>query len=419
MKKINLTLLGSLCAFFGLITANLLVAQDARVYYEGTYYRGPYIDLNIGETTFVTSDGDEISIRIYNSNAAIKVTCLDKLLYQWGTAPTNFFIYTERDFPEVFGTDQYENVRLKVECLQKANSYQELPQPDIFVSFDYSSSNPNPENDSHLLPLDPDHRMLVLRRAFLWENSEDLGGFHGPYGDVKIGSYNPIVLSYSEEVLVQNTLLWNRSELIKHKSDLPGPIWSGYAEANPPPIPSYPDPYDEWIDGPFGCIYSNIAVMDWGTNPSQNESVGIIISEADSPDSFMGKSQFAITPFMEGPIIVKVWGFGWVVLENIWVPASGKELTVAQSNVYWYGSWDGVYPVNVYGPQNPAIPCESCPGSQFRPFTDAQFWNFHNDARFDGYKVGLMGSKFPAAILNRPRTYIATDKEKPAVLGKR
>lgn len=392
--------------FLALLSSLSGQGQDARIYFEGTYYNGPYRDLNLGQTVFVNSDGDAISIRIFNPNVALKVTKVDGNFNPL-PIPAYYFIYTDRDFPEVFGTDQYSDINLRVECIPRANTWRELPQPQIYVPFDITNSNPHPENDAYLKPFVAGHRMLVLRRAFIWENSEAIGGLHGPYGDVKIEVYPPGLLSYSEEYLAANWPALSPGNILSG-SDLPGPIWSGYA-----PI-FYPDPYDEWVDGPFGCLYSNIAVWDWDA-PGAVQSIGICIAEADSPNAFMGKSQFAITPGMEGEILVKVWGFGFVVLENILVPDSGQEPSVAKGDVYWYGGWNGQYPVSVYGPQNPAVPCETCPGNQFRPFTNDQFWNFHNNPAFDGYTVGLLGRRFPAGVYDRPRTYCAIDG--PVVFG--
>jgi hypothetical protein len=391
-----------------LLLTGLIYSQDARFYYEGLYYNGPYIDLKIGETKYVTTDGDECCVDILNSNAAVKASTDTPHAPYLPHIPAYFFFYTESDFPEVFGTDQYENVRLKVECLPKASTYKEMPQPQIFVPFDFSSKNPHPENDHHLLEAMPGHRMLVLRRAFFWENSESIGGWHGPYGDIKIEAHNPIVLQYTDEQLVKSKSLWHPH--VYRSSDLSGPIWSGYAQA------LYPDPYDEWIDGPFGCIYSNIAVWDWGVDPNNNQEIAIIIAEADSPNEYMGKSSSSITPLTEGPILIKVWGFGWVVLENIWVP-NAKETNIDNADVYWYGGWDGIYPAHVYGPTNAAVPTETSYGSQFKPFIDDSFWKFHNNSAFDGWTVGLLGSNFPACTLDRPRTYAVSDSDKPAVFG--
>jgi|GEM_PF-4857858 hypothetical protein len=401
MKKKLPCLIGILMGIFG---PAFLFGQDARFYYEGTNYTGPYIDINLGQTVLVNSDGDAICIKILNPNVAVKATRVDG---SWDSYPTgsinNYFVYTDQDMPYVGGTNQYENINIRVECIPKANTWQDLPQPLVYVPFDISNVNPNPDNDHFLKGFEPyaGRKILALRRAYFWENSEDVGGLHGPYADIKIGAYDPAIFSNSNWL---NPDVAHIYAMPNWKSDLSGPIWSGYAPA------FYPDPYDEWIDGPFGCIYSNIVVWDWGVSGlvSDNAQIGIIVSEADgtNPEDIMGGR--TVLAGEQGLILVKVQPFGWVLLENIDI--NGLEERVSNADVYWFGGWNGQYPVSVYGPQNAAVPCETCPGNQFRPFTDSQFWSFHGNPAFDGYKVGLMGGNYPIGIYNRPRTYYAIDK---------
>ncbi len=406
MKK---GLLRLMAAAMGIFCPVFLLGQDARFYYEGTNYNGPYVNINLGETKFVNSDGDAISIQIFNPNVAIKATRVDG---GWNSYPSghiyNYFVYTEQDMPYVGGTNQYEDINIRIECLPKAASWEALPQPLVFVPFNVTNVNPNPENDHYLKSFGPyaGHKILALRRAFIWENSEDIGGIHGPYGDVKIGAFDPAIFSNPNWL---NPDVAGIYAMPGWESELPGPIWSGYA-----PI-GIPDPYDEWIDNPFGCIYSNIVVWDWGVTGqvSNNQQIGIVIAEADgtNPKDILGGQ--VVTAGEQGLILVKIHAFGWLLLENIDV--NGPEQSVSRADVYWLGGWDGQYPVSVYGPQSPAVPCETCPGHQFRPFTDSQFWNFHGNPAFDGYKVGLMGGNYPKGIYDRPRTYYAIDK--PVLFG--
>lgn len=108
---------------------------------------------------------------------------------------------------------------------------------------------------------------------------------------------------------------------------MPGPIWSGYQPA------LYPDPYHEWVDGPFGCIYSNIAVYDWDAYDAK-DSIAVAIAEADKPNSYMGSSSIGITKNTSGEILIKVRGYGFVVVENITMPVTGKEPEVSKANIY-------------------------------------------------------------------------------------
>lgn len=154
-----------------LFLANNLIAEDARFYYEGTNYTWPYKNLSLGQTVHVNSDGEAISIRIFNPNVAIKATRVDNNwnLYPYGSIK-NYFVYTEHNMPGITGTDQYSYVNLRVECIPKANKWQELPQPLIYVPFNRTDTNSNPDNDHHLIRIldhtRPDrtsnHKMLVV-----------------------------------------------------------------------------------------------------------------------------------------------------------------------------------------------------------------------------------------------------------------
>lgn len=406
MKYINTTL-------FVLFCLSITVGQDARFYYESSNYTGPYIDLTIGQVAFVNSDADAISIKILNSNAAVKAIRVDG---NWQPYPNsdlgNYFVYTEQDMPGVGGTNQYEDINIRVECLNVTLTWENLPQPSVFVPFDVSDVNPNPDNDANLKSLAPyvGHKVLVLRKAFLWENSEDVGGIHGPYGDVKFGAYDPAIFSNSNWKDPNVAANYSMNGWIS--SELPGPIWSGYIEAG------FPDPYDEWIDGPFGCVYSNIAVWDWGNinSVSNNAKIAVLVREADAtnPEDILGGG--TVTAGQTGLVLIKIESFGWLLVENVDVLAEEARVSLNGSNkVFWIGGWNSQYPVDVYGPQNAAVTCEKCPGNQFNPFNDSQFWSFHNNPTFNGYKVGLLGGKYPKGVYNMPRTYYAIDK--PVTFG--
>lgn len=405
--------------------------QDAVVFRQ-IDYKGKQIQLNLGQSQLVRFDS-AFSIRINNPKVAVKVSHLND-----PPIPAYFFIYTEKNLPSPIGTNQYYKGAYLLECMPVAQTYQDLPQPQIFVPFDYSNLNPNGDNDHNVPCPIANHWMLMLRKAFLWENSEDidtddtfLGNLHGPTADVKILVYPPDILKYEEEDLAKD----RHGFKPKWGMEIPGPVWSAWAPAG------FPDPFDEWLDGPFGCLYSNIPLWDWGADPDKNERIAVIIDEADSGGGpIIGKSQFPISPNMQGLILVKIWGFGWLLLENVKIPASGREKSVDEGDVYWYGGWNGRYPehprgeLGVYNPHvdycplcfencqrcpnfcfiaNEAVPEESSSGKQFRPFTDQQFWEYHQNPRYFGQTVGLLGGRFVAETLNTPHTYTAIDE--PAI----
>lgn len=402
------------------IGINPILAQqpDARFWYDDVNYccGNGYVDLYVGgPPQFVTADDDHdpcVSFQVFSPNVAIKITVLDVVRGKGGPqtgepgGPYELFIYSEVSQPNYFGTNQYCGRNLKIECIP-AN----MPEPSIFVPVDRLSVHPDADN-SPLWPWTPSHKMLVLRKAFFWENSEDLGDFHGPYGAIGISVCSQALGTWSYDDFLNNWQNIRDTPLRFRAMGLPGPIWSGYAPR------FYPDPYSEWIDGPWGCTYSNIALHDWGTNSSAGDAITVVVTEADPTNNEDILGWLLVTPDMSGPILVKARMFGWVMLENITVDASGYEPSVDVGDVYWYGGWDGIYPEEVYGPQkNPAITCETCPGSQYRPFTDSQFWDFQNDARFYRYTVGLSGGKYPAGVLDKARIYKAVDKDRPAIFG--
>lgn len=399
---------------FALLLISITYAQDIIVY-SSQGYQGIQYPLNIGGSIVFTPTGRGwscFSFRIFSQNAAIKVTPLSQPIGREG--PYNCFIYSEVDMPRYFGTDQYCGKTLRAECVTR-----NLPQPDVFVPFDFSDANPNEENDHYLRPYVNGHRMLVLRKAFFWENSEPLGGGHGPYEDIKIAVCKKDILNYDFIYLVEHQDFWQQLLLTIPVMELPGPVWSGYASAG------YPDPYDEWIDGPWGCVYSNIALWDWGICPGSGQPVVPIVYTTDSDNFFFpseldgnnlaGVYDNIITPDMEGPILFKVRMFGWVILENICV--NGEEPHFPSNNsVYWLNGWNGVHPETIYGPQNAAVPREAYPGNQFRPFTTQQFFDrFYNNRSYDGWNIGLLSGKFPAMTISKRGTYRAFGH--PAVFG--
>ena len=412
------------CIFWSLLlplcfTISKTFSQDVILYADDLYF-GPSYPLKINQSVDLD---DCVSIKFFNSEAAVYIRMRDDVVYGRTGPYKNMFLYTEEDQPFIGDAYQYCDHWLRISCVRKGAL---PPQPELFIPVDIE--NVHPLVDTPVQRFVPNDTMLVLRKAFFWENSEEtgrrVGSPHGPYGDIKIAICDISVTRFNFYELFHNQPLWESRRLPLNNGrvgmTLPGPIWSGYE----PQI--YPDPYSEWIDGPWGCIYSNIALWDWSANPSL-DSVAVIVYETDgywgfwgSPDDILGYMK--VTPeTLNKPINFRVRMYGWITLENKIVDPSGEEPSVDLGQVYWYGSWDGSYPEEVYGPQNDAIPTQTSPGSQYHPFTDTEFWAFYNNSAFDGYTVGLLGKNFeiPGGVLKRPRIFKVIDKERPAILKKK
>ncbi|MBZ5639920.1 MAG: hypothetical protein LAO51_14330 [Acidobacteriia bacterium] len=387
------------------------VGEVDAVFYEGLWWNDldvPVHPLHIGDSfDYFSREGG--SYAIFNTAAGLRVTRTPPEGCRFNqTTPASYpemYYYVDAADGIVGAKDAepadsaayfYQN--LHVECVPA-----ELPQPQLFIPVDYSSFNntPDPANDNHPPSFvgssssNAGHKVLTFRSAFFWENSEPLCSEHGPYADIKFGTADPVVLTnYLFPELRANAFLFTQPGLLYSGYELPGPIWGGYS-----PMAPYPDPYDEWIDGPFGCTYSNILVWDWD-QPQAPQSVALWVAEADHPNDLMALYPQKITRDTTGEILFRVGSFGWVRLENTDVPPSEVEPSVDNADVYWWSGWDGKYPEEVYGPQaHPALqqycPQETCPGSQFRPFTDAQFLNFLWSVTWPGLRVGLLESPRP------------------------
>jgi len=148
-------------------------AQDLEVW-SGANYTGTLLyTLNIGQSQSFLSSNNTLSFNIKSLNTAFKVT------YN-GTAYNNYpevSFYSDIDIPWIDGTTQYGTLflsaNLVISCISKS-----LPQPPAFIPI--NSSNIHLNAGSYVVPQNT-KRMLMLRQAYFWENSEDIGGWHGPY----------------------------------------------------------------------------------------------------------------------------------------------------------------------------------------------------------------------------------------------
>lgn len=332
-------------------------------FFECNNYQGASHHLTLGQSL-------TISLNIACSPSG-KVSGNSALLIKWAEPAAGFpFVeaYSEENFAGIPGTSQYRGAKIIVQCIQKGSP----PQPTAFIPVDRSHLHPGVYQEGPPLSLIPNHRMLVLRRAFFWENSEDFdcdadGGYGAPYGNLYIGKPGSQVY-------------------------LPGPVFNAGGDC---PWGSGPDAKSEWIDGPWGCCYSNCAIYDW-TETGDN-LVTIRLHEADdsNEDDILGS--FVVNKNTTGEIFHLFSPVGFVVLENIDVPSSGFEPSVEVGNYYWFHNWNGVLP-------------------------DVGEWRF--EKKYDQYNplagktieemevifpekstIGLLGGKFPKGKFSKPMIY--------------
>ncbi len=369
--------------------------QTSCTVYSNNDYEGNAYNLSIGQSVTFTS-GNGVSFKTPDDKAALKVTFLEEI---WGdnggNAPyTNLFFYAENDQPfmtnEHPGLSQYKNVLLRAECLLRTAP----PEPDIYVPIDGNSVA-----GGHL-NLNKGHDMVILKRAFFWDNFEQIRGkasgacpeAHGPAGKLYIRIFRPEIRQHSFERLnIQDWQICNDSMpppppdsicyynchpgqrcfetyFIKNSNGDPGMQLYGplFFQRTPNcPVADFfgknapPDSYNEWLDGPWGAVYSNIALFDWDENPQGNiDSILIGIVEGDGKKvlGFVGTFQdflggAVIRRKDKGEILIKIGAYGWIIVQNY---HKGDTLfsteTEEVANHYWYPTWDGTYPEAVCGP---------------------------------------------------------------------
>lgn len=323
------------------------------IVYEGWYNNGQQYSLYIGQSiTFTSTSGPSVDIN--SANAGVKIRRISGMTpcTPLGVSYPEKYFYTEIDQPLVGGTDQYSGELLEATCVLRY-----IPQPNLFIPIDWNNGHPNVSHPA-ILPTNANagDTMLMIRKANFWENSEDVCGLHGPYGELLLNRCSLSVMQYSYLDLVNYDSLWHPLR-IGMSRNIYGhaytDVWS-------------PDPYNEWIDNWWGAYYSNCAMWNW-SNTTLN-SIAIIISEADDPffnlEDVLGRA--VIDQNMTGCILVKCRMFGWIVLENVIIPASGNETSVDVADSYVFLNWNGDKAEDYDGSQNNRM------GTQYNPFNTMQ-----------------------------------------------
>ncbi|MFN0214332.1 MAG: T9SS type A sorting domain-containing protein [Saprospiraceae bacterium] len=437
MKKILLV--------FTLCLASLLTRAQKCIVYDYEGYQGDAYSLNLGESVTIrfvdtvlqnnpnnpTGPPDTI---FHSSSPSWQLQSGAAVQLNWIGTPLSsaypkMFIYSEQSAKGVGGTSQYFGSTLEVRCLQTGF----ISEPRAWIPID--KENINGENAE----ISVGDNVLLLRRAFIWENSEDHDCCHGPYGSVSLHvhqknlltdyntDFNLIAQEYCGEgdvdfleepandcnpgMFFQCFDFVNDYPIIGGKK-VPGPIYhadnlcNDFGEGCGSFLGLVDDPKSEWIDGPWGVCYSRIPIYKWPSN-TPNE-IALILREGDdlNCDDFLGGK--IVKKSDTGIIRLNAWMFGWLELENKVVTAEDISNSVDIADYYWNYNWNGANPEEVHSiPQTP-------PYDQFVPLPGGSILEMESTFPI-GNTVGLIGGVFPKGVLSKPMTYKAACV--PAVFG--
>ncbi len=392
--------------FFFFLLSLCANAQQVEVY-TGNNLSGDLLrTLNLNESFIYESFFCTGSFRVLNG-AAVKIEFVSSP-YPY----PSMFIYSEENVLNLTpGTDQYCGNSLKITCLKKASTVNQLPQPTVWIPIDRGNVN-----GADPAKLEIGDEVLMLRRAFIWENSEDLGCCHGPYASLGLNvhssnlltdfnfNYDAIAEQYCEGG-VKCGLTFNAKYPKIDGLKLPGPIFyadnpcNDFSESlNCFFIPS--NPKSEWIDGPWGACYSGIPIFKWKEDTPHK--VSLILREGDdtNTDDFLGGILIDKNKDKDKPIVFRSWKFGWIELEIKTIEQKDIEFNVDVADYYWFYNWDGANPEQIHSiPQTP-------PFDQFTPLANRSIEQM--EATFPSKStVGLLGGKFPTGTLRKPMIYKA------------
>lgn len=362
-----------------------------------TLHDGQSFALDLGQSRDVLTPGCDcpcISWQINTPGTAIRIDMLDKDSYNGRYE--HMFMYSVRSLPPptngIYGTPQYCGHNVRVSCVP-----QSPPEATAYIPLDATNLNRNAN-----LPIAPvpGNRMLALRRAFFWENSEQLAGLHGPFGDIKINVCDPSIADMGFDYLQYH---WD--ELLnpfppypikRNSFSLYGPVWG--SREDPPPA-------NEWLDGPWGCSYSNAFIYDWD-DPYQEfynrHVVSLVVAEAEgafiigtNPEDFLDATKVYRATDPSVVMHFDVSMFGWVELQN--VDVTGREPTVDVAAHYWYPSWNGMTPAQVTSPEI---------ADQYRPLPGKTISEMENEF-VAGERIGILGGQVPNGSFRKAMRYVA------------
>lgn len=403
MKKeyLAIVLTGFACCFL-----DFCFSQDCKIYKEANY-GGVAIDLSIGDSTLISGSNDNLSFKTFN-DAAILIKAAEPVASEvenWSGIYHSLFFYSqETERPGIVGTDQWTNGHYSswAHCVNKFT-----PEPPIYIPIDPPNAHPASGRHRIELPI-PGKEYVFLKRAFFWENGEqlncELDAFtfdpHGAAGAIKINICHPDILQFPPWVLETNPHLWKiphdcevhcneispytnchispnssvyhiceyynwQTEIVLNKLlyktyTLLGPNYFSPSACNGSALgvsDEYaPSPHSEWIDGPWGAFYNNFPLIDWQETDFENlDQLAILISEADK-EEFWGFSTGnfedvlgygALNKNDNAPILLSIGMSGWLLLEK---QLANPVESVERTDFYWYPTQSIPNPELILGP---------------------------------------------------------------------
>lgn len=350
--------------------------------------------------------------------AAIQLTWVGTPL---STAYPGNFIYSEKTAEGIRGTSQYAGSILEISCLTSGAS----PLPTAWIPVDRG----NVKDETPVISMEIGDTLLMLRRAFIWENAEDHKCCHGPYASIGLHIHNPnVLIDYDNDFdQIANNYCENEQDTCDFSFEclnfgniyqkiggfkLPGPIYQADNLCNDLGQGCFglfggaPDPQSEWIDGPWGVCYSRVPIFNW--NSVNMNEVAVILREGDESncDDFLGGG--LVNKSDTGVIRFNAWLFGWIEMQNVVITDADVVNSVDVADYYWFYNWDGANPEEIHSiPQTP-------PYDQFVPFAGGSISEMESEFP-DGITVGLIGGVFPKGVMSKPMTYKAACV--PAIFG--
>jgi len=367
---------------------NEIRSQDC-IFYEGENHTGKSYNMPVGASEEVNiSKGlswelsNKAAIRIIDPSPPYGNTTFNR--YPWR------YVYATEDADYINGSNNWDDIgQVIVTCENKCDAINCMPQPSTWIPVDYTDINHNLVGDINDSKLGVGDTVLVLRKAFLYENSEDVGGIHGPYGSVSIhcrtsnlfndynNSASRIEADYNEDGD------WIKQYESVADVRLPGQVYH---------IKS------EWIDGPWGACYSRVIIFNWDKYSNNHDSISVFIREGDAgglTDDFMGGQ--IVNKHTKDPILIKAWMYGWFVVENIVLTQNDMIEDISDCDFYWNHSWNGLHPEIIRGKYM---------YDQYNPLPNNTIDEMQKSFE-EGSKVGLLGGTFPIGVLDKPMVYTA------------
>ena len=264
-------------------------SQTDAVIYPSMSWQGEPLSVHVGQRySDINFEGNNKSIDIINP-------CGIYLFREPNYQGPYIFINSDLQFIEKGdGQNQYDKVRSII--VTKAN---EIPQPRRWVPIDGRDvpTGHNPGSCSQDTPFSTGN-LLVVRRAYIWENTDAWECPHGPWAEVRVKA-------------------------------LAGPVTTDFKLAGP--IPYAHDkcllgcwPSDEWADNWDGVVYSNFGFFDW--DATELNEVTVVVNEGTA--DFM---VFTVSRF-ENEIIYFQNNYGFIEVQNVFL--SAPEPRICTGDIY-------------------------------------------------------------------------------------